>query len=286
MLKRFSIYLSEMFPVSHLMSGPLIALTSYKLMSHLQGVELQTRSEFFAASATLSLCALLLRLMDEIKDLADDKINFPQRPLPRGAVLVSDLKFLMGVITVMILGLNLFHLIALMCAVVLLLQSWLMFKWFFIEPKIKKSLSLALLTHHPIVVSYLVYLIIVYFLFYPVNLYILLPLPSLAIIFTHWEIARKMRTANAEDNYNTYTKTLGTSNSLILCTCLRSATVIPLLLLLKPAWFLTLPLILLWLGTEMIFYKKILGSRPVKSLKHLAETWTMAIIAFCLAASW
>ena len=286
MLKRLSIYLSEMFPLSHLMSGPLIALTTYKLMSHLQGIDLHTRSEFFAASATLSLCALLLRLMDEIKDLADDKINFPLRPLPRGAVKISDLNILMGLITVMIIGLNLFHPIALLCALILLFQSWLMFKWFFIEDKIKKSLPLALLTHHPIVASYLIYLVIVYFLFYPLNWYILLPLPSIAVIFTHWEIARKMRSPNAENTYNTYTKTLGTLNSLILCTCLRFATVVPLLILLKPAWFLLVPLVLLWLSMEIMFYKKITGSRPVSSLKHYAETWTMAIIAFCLAASW
>ena len=86
---------------------------------------------------------------------------------------------------------------------------FLMLKWFFAEKKIRKSLPLALATHHPIVFLFQLY--VLSFFGNPTQL----PGQALQFVFgtglcaTAWELGRKMRGTKQETSYTTYTKIWG-----------------------------------------------------------------------------
>ncbi|WP_393096829.1 hypothetical protein [Streptomyces sp. LN325] len=63
-----------------------------------------------AATAVRAACVVLvllfLRMLDEQKDLAHDRVHHPDRPLVTGAITVPELRGAMTVITVVVVGLN------------------------------------------------------------------------------------------------------------------------------------------------------------------------------------
>jgi hypothetical protein len=63
-------------------------------------------AETAVAALTLALNLLLLRIIDDIRDLGYDRAHYPGRPLPAGVVRVADLLTLYGVGAVIILALN------------------------------------------------------------------------------------------------------------------------------------------------------------------------------------
>src|SRR5690606_27266141 len=85
-----------------------------------------------------------------------------------------------------------------------------MLKWVFMEDKMRKSLPFALATHHPIVFLNVTYLIIATLGASPnidfTKMFYILPI---CLIFTNWEIARKIRMPVDETAYTTYSKIWG-----------------------------------------------------------------------------
>lgn len=277
-----------MFPLSYFFIGPLMGASLWLSMARIQKVIINSEAiwPMAMAAVTISLGSLLLRIMDELKDYEDDKKNFPQRALPRGAVHIADLKVLMIVVAIAMLGLNLFHPWAAIGVIVLLFQSWLMLKWFFAENKIRSSLPLALATHHPIVLTYYIYLAMIYFLFHPFYSASLFIIPGSALLFTHWEVSRKMRSTSGEDAYTTYTKLWGRSWCLLITRIFRVVTFVSIIILIKPHWAFSLAYSIVLLALEYRYEMQMKSSLAVINLKNESEFWTMVSLIIMLVTAW
>lgn len=235
MLDRLKIYFKEMFPVSSFFSGALISISSLLMISLLSGEPFKVSYVIICASVSMMFFLLLLRIMDEFKDYPDDLINYPNRPLPSGRVKLSDLKFLYYINILILIFLNIFFPTLWIPSIVVFIYSLLMLKWFFIEEKMRKSLPLALISHHPIVFLYFYY---IFEASQGVNHYLewksLIYLTPLALTFTNWELSRKIRRPQDEDNYVTYSQLLGHKGAIYACLFVQ---------------------LLIFLGLEYFFYK-------------------------------
>src|SRR5690606_5018273 len=154
---RIFIYLREMYPFASWLGTFLSGFMVITVVWRLKG---NGEFDWWTLRACFALClfSLLLRVMDEFKDYQDDLKNFPERPLPSGRVLKSDLKVLGWLCVAGGFGLSLWEVHVAGYALVVLLFSYFMLKWFFREAEIRASLPLALLTHHPIVLLHFAYL--------------------------------------------------------------------------------------------------------------------------------
>ena len=214
MWQRLWLYVNEMYPP---IPSFLIAVVSfYNLFFILQILAGQNTLEITLASAggalTLFLFLLFLRISDELKDLDTDRILFPERLVPSGQVLVSDLKVLMGLSIALMFLLNIFVTGAFQAFLVLFLFGVLMFFYFFLRPLISGSLLLALLTHNPSVLFMNFYVIAIFakasgapiFTGQHFFLAFLFWIPGLA-----WELSRKIRAPQNETDYETYSQIFG-----------------------------------------------------------------------------
>lgn len=61
------------------------------------------------AALTLAMDLLLMRVIDDIRDLDYDRIHDPKRPLARGVVRISDLFWLYAIVSIAIVALNWRH---------------------------------------------------------------------------------------------------------------------------------------------------------------------------------
>ena len=170
----------------------------------------------FFGSLTLSL---LVRVIDELKDEDDDKINFPNRCLPSGKVLYADVKII-GFFTLLIfITVNLLFNINYNFFFILLIYFFLFKNWFFLPNDMRKNLIIILITHNPmgfVIPFYFITLLnlsndnlalnINHFL-----LSLCFWLPTLA-----WEVSRKIRSEEEETLYNTYSKSFGIFPSVMI----------------------------------------------------------------------
>jgi hypothetical protein len=169
-------------------------------------------TNWLVGGVTMLAMTFLLRAYDEIKDFPTDKINFPDRPLVSGVITHRDLTWIILLTLGFMLILNLPYATQPVFGIFLLCQifSFLMFKWFFSEKKIRASLPLALLTHHPIVFLFQAYVASFFLNSYslpPTSIIIFLVGEGLTA--TAWELGRKIRGTTQEDTYTTYTKIWG-----------------------------------------------------------------------------
>jgi 4-hydroxybenzoate polyprenyltransferase len=160
----------------------------------------------------MALFLLLLRVMDEFKDFEIDSRLFRDRPLVTGIVKKRDLAMLGCLILAALVLLNIFMNRTIVAAfLVTLVYCLLMFKFFF-WPKIKTSLILALITHNP-----LAFLLQIYALSFVVSDAVWRNhVPEMLVMcgmfwlpWTAWEIGRKIRVPEDENEYETYSKNLG-----------------------------------------------------------------------------
>lgn len=290
MIRRIFIYLHEMFPLPSLiasfLSGSMVILVLWKLEHR----EANFVSVTLLGCISLCLFSLLLRIMDEFKDYQDDLKNFPQRPLPSGRVYKSDLKVLSGVILVGMLLLNLWDEMVLMSAFGVLLYSLGMLLWFGMEKKIRSSLPLALITHHPIVLIHFLYLFSVYEAgFDEVSLRSFVTVLPLALIMTNWELSRKMKFEADENNYTTYSKIWGRIPAGFLCLCLQliilSASCL-ILWQLRTHWLIFAAYLVAFVST-MIPYVRYLANKPIhKNLKSWSEAQILLVLVTINLCAW
>lgn len=210
MMSRLLIYLSEMFPLSNFVGTMLTAITIQLVALKLSGIPATWDVKLILPGIVLTCFSLLIRVMDEFKDYDDDLKNFPHRPLPSGRVLKSDLHILGWMTVVISMFFSSLSLLTCLAAFGVLVYSFLMLKWFFIEKTIRKSLPLALLSHHPVVFLHSVYLLISLMSWNPdfhwEQSVLVIPL---LFIFTNWEFSRKIRMPEEETAYTTYSKIWG-----------------------------------------------------------------------------
>lgn len=293
MLKRIKIYFDEMMPLQQASSGLILALAFFMALAKSNALSLVPSTELITSAISLCFFMILIRIMDEYKDYEDDLINYPDRPLPSGRVLFKDLKALSVVVIAAIVALNFYSQPIAIAAAVVFGFSVLMLKWFFMEEAISSSLPLALISHHPIVYLYLIYLFVAFSVSNPStsleSLYLIIPFST---GFTNWEISRKIRAPKDEDTYTTYSQILGLKGALALAVVLQLIIVAGIsyyfLSVGTPMWFLGLyiaaylPHLYLYIQfpkTGKTFAK----ASPKRPLRPIAESFQVLMIVAVIA---
>jgi len=289
MLKRIMIYLNEMFPLTAIVGSIISALAVQLVYLKLYEVKPVLSVKLFIPGIVLTCISLLIRIMDEFKDYQDDLTNFPNRPLPSGRVFKSDLGFLAGFCILMVIFLSSTSVKLFGWAIITLLFTGLMFKWFFIESIMRKNLPLAFITHHPIVVFNFVYLIIAcmqmdssvgwgkWGLILPV-----------CLIYTNWEVMRKIRTPEDETTYTTYSKILGPRVAISIAILLQgifSFTMVRIFRELNSPQLLLYTYLLIQSIFSFICLKFLFTLKLKSPLRPSAEGNILLVLGFLLAAA-
>jgi 4-hydroxybenzoate polyprenyltransferase len=223
-LDRLGVYLAEMYPVPQRAAAALLVALGLTIpVARLHGVESSALSPATLLSAWAVFTFLLvLRLMDELKDVEVDRALFPERPVPSGRVLESDLSAALVVVVGLFLGAHLVAGAALGTAVFVLAYALLMSRWFFIPERMRPDLPLTLATHTPVIPLLLLHLVATFAAVNGLPLgglrwSAVLPLvASLWAGFFAWEIARKIRAPEEETGYVTYSRLRGMKGSVAL----------------------------------------------------------------------
>jgi 4-hydroxybenzoate polyprenyltransferase len=283
---RIRIYLLEMHPPRNWAASLIFFMSAWNGIALLCATPNQEtilpKIVAVVGALTIMLMLLLLRIMDELKDLETDKQHFPARPVPRGDVYPSDLRLLGLFITGILLILNLFFTRSAPVFLVVFGYACLMYKYFFLRALISQNILLALATHNPI--SYFLFFYVAALYRNNAHLHIL---PNQVILlgavfifcFMSWEIARKIRHPEDETAYQTYSMVLGTKAALLIPVILCAAAVIVIFRLYSDIFsdfsFIVMLLVLLFLGiTFFRFYRR----RPnFLSLKSTTEIFIITI---------
>jgi 4-hydroxybenzoate polyprenyltransferase len=206
-----------MYPLPQRALGAVLIYASLaSQLARIHGRELGWSSgQLVLGSWAVFAFMLTLRLMDELKDLETDRELFPSRPLPSGRVRESDVSGLLRLVAALFLVGHVAAGWALATAGVALAYAFLMFRWFFVPERMRPDLPLTLATHNPVIPLLLLHLVT---LFCAMNR---LPLEEirwssvLVLVGAYWaglfawEIARKIRAPEQEDEYVTYSRLLG-----------------------------------------------------------------------------
>ncbi|MBK5096335.1 MAG: hypothetical protein JJE01_01045 [Gemmatimonadetes bacterium] len=222
--RRMRLYLSEMFPV------PLRVVTAvayYLGVASLVRLVLDLQTTLWTTytllgSWTLFFHMLVLRLMDELKDIEVDRELFPQRPVPSGRVRIGDIKSGLALASVLLVVPNMFVPGARWMVLALLAYSFLMFRFFFVPDLLRRHLLLNLATHNPVVVVVLLYLVALVGAEHGMTMadadwrLVLLLIAFYWPATFAWEIARKIRSREEEDAYVTYSQIFGRRGALLV----------------------------------------------------------------------
>lgn len=211
-------YLREMFPIPrHAALAVLAALGIAGFTGTVRGAApaLFAPAGVIGPAWNVFAMLLILRLMDELKDKEIDRRLFPQRPLPSGRVLESDIRASLGASIALYLLANVHSAAAFVSASVVLGYALLMFKRFFAAELLRRSLPVTLATHTPIIPFIWLQAFVVAaegwsiplpaLLWRPIGLYVLM----LWLAMLGWELSRKIRAAEEENEYMTYSRLLG-----------------------------------------------------------------------------
>ena len=287
---RMRIYLAEMYPIPRQL---LVAALLYTSIAAFMRSTNQIRTPgiplfTFVGIWSLFAVALMIRLMDELKDREIDSRLFGARPLPSGRVLESDIRFSLVVVILLYIAANALLGRALCAAFVVLGYSLLMFKHFFLPRVLRENLLLTLATHNlfvPIVYLYVLALFAIENRLTFTALKWPLPLLLVAMYWAMsfaWEIARKIRAPGEETAYVTYSQIFGPTGAvLIACGAQTVSFAIGLYLYrnlsLSP---LFLSLLVAGYGAALWGYARfILSPSPLTSnLRPLAEIFIICVL--------
>jgi len=161
---------------------------------------------------TCFLFMLFLRVADELKDVEVDTVMFPDRPLPSGRVLESDLWIVLIVTLQTLFLLNMAYPGGLMAFLALIVFALLTFRYFFLPELIANNLLLAFLTHNPLTLLTGLYILSIPSNGFSWSILRLEPV-LLAVWFWFfgiiWEFTRKIRAPEQETTYVTYSRLFG-----------------------------------------------------------------------------
>lgn len=283
MLQRIWLYLQEMYPPLPSFGIATISFFNlYFVLQILYGQPLRVTWPAIGGALTLFLFLLFLRISDELKDLESDKVLFPERLVPSGKVLVSDLKGLMAFSIVGMWLLNLLVTGVPLAFAVLFAYGVLMFFYFFLRPLISGSLLLALISHNPSVLLMNYYVMSLFCQQY--NKPLLTPEHGfLAVLFwlpgLAWELGRKIRAPQDENEYETYSRIFGYRVAALLpsfALCIHYFMLIKLALPLQLSWWF-LGALSLALLTVLGFFGRFLNAPDSRSarLKPVVEGYML-----------
>lgn len=231
---RIGIYLKEMYPIpQRLIYSTLMYLSFAILASKIQSVTLDLSSPIHLIGIiNVFTILLILRLMDELKDKDLDEDLFSERPLPSGRVRESDISFSLIALIVLFITINVFSWATLLAALMVLCYTLLMFRYFFIPKILRKYLLLNLATHNPIIPVIIIFLLIMFGaqndlpLSSLLNQYsILLVVWFWSLLFS-WEITRKIKSPEEENEYVTYSQIFGYIGAVIIAAVVQTLTFI------------------------------------------------------------
>jgi 4-hydroxybenzoate polyprenyltransferase len=211
------IYFREMFPLpARIAQAVLFSCSFLALLSLTVG----RPSSLFGVPSVIAavdvfLVTLMLRLMDELKDIDIDRALFPHRPVPSGRVLPRDIVITLTIVLKIYASINLAVPALALPALALLAYCLFMFAHFFTRRIHRSSLLLSLLTHNP-VVALLVTLLVWGFVSSNGSAFDA-PLAHVAVlggvmywsVMASWEISRKIRSPEEETAYVTYSRIFG-----------------------------------------------------------------------------
>lgn len=253
---RIRIYFSEMFPIPKMFIGAALLYLSFSLfLARIHGIQMKIISVTnLIGSLSLLMIMLILRLMDEIKDRETDLQLFSHRPLPSGRVQERDIIFSLKGVIACYVAINLFSPATLWMALMVLAYTFLMFRYFFIPTVLKRSLLLNLATHNPIVPIMLTYVLALFATEHglgPGDLswnYVCILVVMYWTMFFAWEISRKIRSAEEEDDYVTYSKIFGPFGAVSLALGAQTVTLAAALVFDSAMSMPILFLLIVWTG--------------------------------------
>jgi 4-hydroxybenzoate polyprenyltransferase len=221
MFKRLHDYLKEMYPV------PSRLVASFGLFAGIYATTLFVQNQSYEGLQYIEVIGVLtvfgillsLRIADEFKDAETDKVNFPQRALPSGRVRKSDLKILAGITVIILVVANVLFMPNPLFFLAVAAYGGLMTAWFFAKKYIQPNLLLALLTHNPVQLLLVYYVISIAGAVYGFPVFTL-PVFLVAFIFyipgLAWELSRKIRAPKEENQYVTYSQIFGRSRAILI----------------------------------------------------------------------
>jgi 4-hydroxybenzoate polyprenyltransferase len=233
---------------------------------------------------------LLFRIMDEFKDAATDKILFPNRPLPRGAVRFNDIRILGIIVFILMLVVNVIFISLWIPFAIIVLFGFLTFKWFFMEKYIRNNLILAVVTHQPLTLIVNIYAVCTVFhvtghtVFTPpvIGTILIFFLPVLA-----WETSRKIKPRGEETEYVTYSKLFGpVKASLFPLFCLLTSIILLCVISLGLNFSVIFYSGLLLIALVVVFFYLRFMINPVKKnqkLKSITEYASLALFILILS---
>ena len=214
MIKRWSIYTKEMYPIpARLVVGVVLFFEVYFLTIITNNARVSSIGMAEVTGAlTIFLFLFFLRIADDLKDAETDARLFPHRVIPSGRVLKKDLYVLGTLVVATMVILNLLFMNNLYFFIFFLGYGFLMSVWFFRKNQIQNSLPTALVTHNPIQIIMNIYIISFACIKYNIPF---LTLNNLVIAVTLyfpglvWELSRKVWAPKDETEYVTYSKLFG-----------------------------------------------------------------------------
>lgn len=255
MLKRIWIYLKEMYPViPRLILGYICFFEIYFIILLNNGItKFNIGIQEIVGGFTIFSFLLLLRIADDFKDYELDCKLFKDRPLPSGRTKKKDLAIFLTIMIIITFILNVVFMNNIIFFVILYVYGTLMSLWFFNKKKIQPNLILALVTHNPVQIFINIYTIsftcIKYGLkgFTIINILAALTLYFPALI---WEISRKIKAPQDENEYVTYSKLFGHKKTVRFVEILTLVDIITNILL---VWNLNKISVLLFLINVAVF---------------------------------
>lgn len=221
-LTRAWIYSKEMFPV--LIYLPyVIALygCTNLIVQMLSGDEIVIDTMAIVGMISAFFMMLLMRTFDDLKDFEIDKDLFPWRATPKKLVLKADITALSLISFLVLLNVNvLWGKSTLGVFAFMISYCLLTYKWFFAEKFHRQHIFFTMLDHQPI--PYVINFFLIHtalatgsnYESFGMNHLILWLIVSLPV--TAWEISRKIRSADMETHYETFSMVIGLKLSTII----------------------------------------------------------------------
>lgn len=290
-VRRVRTYLDEMLPVPrHLAAAALTYVGIAAFGRDVHGVAPPLWSPATAIGVwSVFGVFLILRLMDELKDRDLDRELFPERPLPSGRVLASDIERLLAAAIALYVLAHLGAGFAFWTALGVLGYLALMFRLFFVPDRLRRSLPLSLATHTPILPLIALQGFAIFAAecgLAPRDLRWSRVVPYVVMLwatYAAWEIARKTRRPGDETRYVTYSRLLGPAGAVLaagLMQALAAGIAIHLGVALRLSWGY-LALVLAGLGVALAADIRFLATADprVRRLRPFAEVFAAAMLA-------
>lgn len=264
MLKRLHIYFKEMYPIIPRFTLSLICFCEiYFIILLNNGVtNFNLGIQEVVGGYTIFAFLMWLRIADDFKDYEADKKLFKERPLPSGRVYKKDLFIICTIVQAISLVLNFIYMNNFIFWCVLYFYGFLMSKWFFQRSKIQPSLPLALVTHNPVqmfVNLYTISFTVIKYGVKPFTLTTFLVLFTLYFPALIWEVSRKIKAPEEENDYTTYSKLFGYKKAtrfVLILTVIDIITNIILVWNLNKISVVILVLLVSWMTYKFIEYMK------------------------------